>query len=1564
MKNLIFKIVLIALFFSAIGAKADHIMGSDITYRCSKTNDSVFTIIINFYRDCRGCYVLSQSPKCGTSENCASAGTVPSLLTLDCVGGSGNVGQVSMTRVSIKDITRTCKKEISKCEQPCNGQYPYGIEKHTFEGTIDLRKAMKAGCCRFSVSTANICCRSVNITTGPSGGFYTYLEIDACKKPCNTSPQLTNDPVAILCCNQPYFFNNGAVDTVNFDSLSYSLVNAYSGKGTISNYSGGFSGKFPLTPYFPVGWDKTKTNPNVDPPIGIFMDPETGDLIFTPTECGQEAILVMQIDEWRKNSSGKYENIGLTRRDMHFIIQTCPANNPPTITNKVFKFSVCAETQICFDITTKDVPFVPPPPAKAPAPDTVTLTWNRGIPGATFTIKNQKAREQVGTFCWTPKKNQASDLPYTFTATAKDDACPKNALTTRSFSIYVKPLAETKRIIDTLICGKYTVESKLFGGFKTPAQYLWEVSDSTNKPLTKANYFFKSSNNVRSTKSFDTVQFRKGGKYIIHHRINNSVNCPSDYFDTVVVPPLLEVDLALGPDTFVCIGTTLRLGARVSQGVPSFKYKWFTPVNFNPKDTLYYIDLLMDNTLDSTFRVEISDKNKCTAFDTINVFLKKNPKVDMGPDKRICWYDSVTITPNANFAFWIDPVLGDTLQQGDSLWWQWKHNDIDFSTDTLSRIAQKGVYTVNVRDSLGCNWTDTMLLLTNDTLYPNAGPDQVKCFNDTLCLSASGLDTTKSNKKTGTYLWFRGLPKTPPSFTSKKNPCFKVQTSSPYLLELQVKEDTLRCFGYDTVDIKVNPLPTITVVAPQKYCCNYGNIALGSSVFGSPIGGDWSCRQNATLVSGGNTFLTPLACNPTKAGIFTLIYTYMDPTTTCVKYDSTFFTINPLPSLKLDGGTICQNAEEVPLKPYIKAPLNLNSMVDIKFRLLKGIAKTGGGTVIIDSVVQDKDPSLNYEFWIRVSKTLIDLQGKNKDSVQIEITIQDGQGCFNKDTAWFYIIGVPVITFNGFPDLCIDAGIVNLNTINNTQPLTGKWTVIDSSATKSKVFLIPGMDNNNGDTLNTNLLSLPNGPGLYKMRYTDLSTGCYIKRDTVLRINPLPNVNISISPAGDKGKFCEVDGDVTLNASPAGGTWTSSIPGVISAGKFKPSSVTALERDKFITLTYTYVHPTTKCDTSKSLNVFVQSKPTIDIITPDIEKCRTDNMQFTLNADAKFTSKITWYHSANSAISYFDNNLQAVNSNPATFNIKPRGDSATQVLISCLTENEGVCPFAQDFLSITIYPKPRVTFTVDDPDGCVPHTIALTSRIANGVDSSKATYSWDFGDGGAKDITQNAIHTYTTAGTYQVNLKITSEKFGMTQGCDTTVGPLQIDAHPIPVADFTPNPNNATTKALPRFRFTNESSVILGNKIISHFWEFDDEAAAGADTSSQLNPEYYYKGDTGIFYVSLIVETEHGCRDTIIKPVIIGPDILVYIPNVFTPDGAGPLTNDKFRIVASGIYSYQLLIFNRWGEKIYESHNLNDQWDGIYKGELAQMDAYVYEVQVTSFSNKLYKYSGTVILAR
>ncbi|MBO6517151.1 MAG: hypothetical protein JJ975_11430, partial [Bacteroidia bacterium] len=787
--------ILVVSFSSSI--KADHIIGSDFSYTCSNTNDSIFDVTYNFYRDCNGCYVLGQSPKCGTSENCASAQTAPTRLNVTCLSsGVSFSGNLSLKRTSITDITKTCKKVKSRCQQPCNGTFPYGIEKHTFEGQLDLRQAMKRGCCNFEIS-ALLYVRNVGITTGQSQqSFYTSCEINTCDASCNTSPTLTNDPVAILCCNQPYVFNNGAVDFADNDSISYGFAPAYRSQGVRCNYSGVRTPANPISTYYPGSLKFPYANPNANPPIGTFLDPQTGDIIFTPTKCGEVAVVVIEMTEWRKDSTGKYKKIGVTRRDMQFIVMSCPDNNPPSITNKKFTHRVCEATQICFNVTTEDKVKKPPPPLPTPDPDTVELVWNYGIPGATFTILNKSARLKTGQFCWTPPVGTASTLPYTFTATVTDDACPLAASATRAFQIYVEPMAEAERNIDTFDCGKYSVESNPSPNFLFPAKYLWQILDTNGQIIFDRNIArFQGTGSYLSTKKSDTLQFRKGGTYVIQHVIENKPKCPTYYFDTLVVPPLLEVDLAFGPDTFVCAGTELRLQPNVLNSSPPVKFTW------DNGDTTSYRDITIPKLVtDSSFYVEIKDKTGCTAWDSTTVFLKENPFVFIGPDRRICTYDTIHLIPNDSLAYWDDPR--DTfprIQQGDTLYYEWYLNGSLVGQDT-TLIGQHlpGEYVVRVTDSIGCYDTDTVQLVVNDTVTANAGMDRTLCWNDFLELIATELDTA-GNHKTGNFRWWDITdPANRLDMGTKDTLAYNIQNSTDFQLELFVTEDTTTCFDADT----------------------------------------------------------------------------------------------------------------------------------------------------------------------------------------------------------------------------------------------------------------------------------------------------------------------------------------------------------------------------------------------------------------------------------------------------------------------------------------------------------------------------------------------------------------------------------------------------------------------------------------------------------------------------------------------------------------------------------------------------------------------------------------------
>ena len=92
------------------------------------------------------------------------------------------------------------------------------------------------------------------------------------------------------------------------------------------------------------------------------------------------------------------------------------------------------------------------------------------------------------------------------------------------------------------------------------------------------------------------------------------------------------------------------------------------------------------------------------------------------------------------------------------------------------------------------------------------------------------------------------------------------------------------------------------------------------------------------------------------------------------------------------------------------------------------------------------------------------------------------------------------------------------------------------------------------------------------------------------------------------------------------------------------------------------------------------------------------------------------------------------------------------------------------------------------------------------------------------------------------------------------------------------------------------------------------------------------------------------------------PNPTMYIPSAFTPNGDG--VNDFFGVKAEGIKSFNLQIFNRWGEVVFVSESITNLWDGSFKGEkIKNTDIYVYQVKATGLNNKpLPEENGSVTL--
>ena len=125
-------------------------------------------------------------------------------------------------------------------------------------------------------------------------------------------------------------------------------------------------------------------------------------------------------------------------------------------------------------------------------------------------------------------------------------------------------------------------------------------------------------------------------------------------------------------------------------------------------------------------------------------------------------------------------------------------------------------------------------------------------------------------------------------------------------------------------------------------------------------------------------------------------------------------------------------------------------------------------------------------------------------------------------------------------------------------------------------------------------------------------------------------------------------------------------------------------------------------------------------------------------------------------------------------------------------------------------------------------------------------------------------------------------------------------------------------------------------------------AQNGNDPVTRYRVTAYKKGDGQVQSQSNIVD--------------VVPPLSFYVPNAFTPNGDG--LNDTFGAIGQGISEYRMMIFNRWGNMIFESDDVQKQWDGTHNGEKAELGVYVYKITAKGPKSYLVKKEGSVTLVQ
>lgn len=970
----------------------------------------------------------------------------------------------------------------------------------------------------------------------------------------------------------------------------------------------------------------------------------------------------------------------------------------------------------------------------------------------------------------------------------------------------------------------------------------------------------------------------------------------------------------------------------------------FTPIFNPPTDTEYILT--------------VTDDNGCFDVDTVQVTVFGAVPTEAGDPATICPGDTTTIGGNpssdgANTTYLWSPagLLDDATLA----------NPQAFPTTTTM------FYLSTNNDT--CNGLDSVLItvLTPPAVF--AGNDIDLCINDTTQLLATGADT---------YVWNEEITL---SDSLIADPLAFPVVTTMYIVE---GTDANGCTNTDTVNVNVNPLPTIDAG-------NDVDICLGDTTQLSASGGVnyvWSPTDSLS---------DPAINNPLAWPIITTEYIVEGTdANTCVNTDTVEVTVNTLPLVDAGANdTICIG-EDYQLQasgadtyvwtpaadlddPNIDNPLSsatVTTMFYVEGTDLNTCVNTDSVEIFVNplpTVDAGTDPTICFGDSTQLQATgavtytwtptagLADpnsgtTMASPADTTMYYATGIDANGCQNIDSVQVNVNPLPVM----------DAGI-------NDTICFGDTTQLNASGAVNYVW--SPTDSLSDPAINTPL-AWPTLTTEYVVEGTDANT-C-VNTDTVeIVVNALPLVD-----AGINDTIC-IGEDYQLQASGADTyIWTPSID-------LDDPNISNPISSAILTTTF-YVEGTdiNACINTDSVEIFVNTLPGVDAGT-DVAICIGDTTQLLATGATDYT----WTPAtglSNTSIA-----------DPQAF-----PTDTTMYYVTGLDANN-----CQNIDSVTVAVNPLPTIDAGiDQDICI-------GGSANLLVTGASTYVWSPGGSlddpnvdnpvASPDTTQEYIVIGTDVNTCVSSDTVIVNVFRITTVADTSVcagDSVQLNVYGsvgnsytwTPATDLTdPNiadpiasPNTSTTYYVSVSNIagcTDQDSVVVsiysaptasfdmmvepgceGVYVdftntsvdgVDFLWNFND-----GDTSDEEHPSHQFNY-SGSFTVDLTVTNSNGCVSTTnqSETTLSFDDYYnINLPNVFTPNGDGD--NDNYKVTVPGrIYEcVDLTIYNRWGQIMFKSSGNNIQWDGhTTVGQECPEGTYMYTLDI----NEL-QYHGTIMLFR
>ncbi|MGB0175829.1 MAG: PKD domain-containing protein [Owenweeksia sp.] len=338
------------------------------------------------------------------------------------------------------------------------------------------------------------------------------------------------------------------------------------------------------------------------------------------------------------------------------------------------------------------------------------------------------------------------------------------------------------------------------------------------------------------------------------------------------------------------------------------------------------------------------------------------------------------------------------------------------------------------------------------------------------------------------------------------------------------------------------------------------------------------------------------------------------------------------------------------------------------------------------------------------------------------------------------------------------------------------------------------------------------------------------------------------------------------------------------------------------------------------------------------EECfDSHSLDFELHGDYSIDANIQWDFGGQTNLG-FDSELPE----PSAVQYVNPGRYTVKVMIEDFGCTEEI------FDTVYLFNNPKLIHTVPQLAICASESVQFTD---NSTADAPIYHHWDFGDGYTSN-NPNPVHTYEEPGVYSIEHSIQTFT-----GCKDSLFerfPQRITVFTKPVSRLKVSPSVVNIFD-PVITLTNQSEDYYQTRTY----------LPGGEIIETFNERTISLPDTGTFHLLHVAISESGCQDSSYQTIVVDVPLNIYIPNAFSPNGDG--INDEFSLEATGIENYNIRIFNRWGEMVFESGDINDTWNGniMNLAEEAPSGLYTYQVVVNTLVNarNITRY-GTITLIR